>query len=85
MKTKTLSGLLSLAGPAALLALLAAGALAGRVLELPVPSLAVGTLLALLGLRIWVMLDAVRAPAEESAPRRQPADAAEPALRAAHG
>jgi hypothetical protein len=80
---KAPSNPLSIAGPAILLTLFAAGGLVGRALALPLPAAVVGLALVLLGLRIGVMVAALeppRAPARPAGPR---ADAREPALRAA--
>jgi hypothetical protein len=73
----------SIAGPAILLTLFAAGGLVGRALALPLPAAVVGLGLVLLGLRVGVMFAALeepqRAPPRPVGPRT---DAGEP-LRAA--
>lgn len=81
MKTGTKS--LSVIGPAVLLALFAAGSLAGRALASPLPASVVGLALVLLGLRIGVMAAALDEPSP--APTGLRADARQPALRAANG
>ena len=85
---KTHSKPLSLIGPAILLALFAAGGLAGRALALPVPPVLVGLGLVALGLRIGVIVAAV--VEEPTAPTRPMGSgsgpgAREPALRAVNG
>lgn len=79
MKTRSMS----LLGPALLLALFAAGGLAGIVFTLPVPATLVGLALVALGLRIGVMFSAAAEPAEPGRPVGPGADAHEPALRPA--
>lgn len=77
---------LSVVGPAVLLALFAAGGLAGRALALPLPAPAAGLALVLLGLRVGVMVAALSEPPEAPArPIGPGADAHRPALRAANG
>jgi putative effector of murein hydrolase LrgA (UPF0299 family) len=80
---KSPSTYVSIAGPAVLLALFAAGGLLGRALALPLPATIVGLALVLLGLRVGVTVASVREP---RAPARPLAPAAEaPTLRAANG
>jgi hypothetical protein len=84
MKTQAKS--LSVVGPAVLLALFAAGGLAGRALALPVPASLVGLALALLGLRIGVMVAAIHGPPEVPVrPIGPRAHTRQPALHAANG
>ncbi len=72
--------------PAVLLALFAAGGLAGRALSLPLPAPVVGLAFVLLGLRVGVMFAALSEPPEASARTIGPATGGrEPALRAANG
>jgi hypothetical protein len=82
---KSPSKSLSVAGPAILLALFAAGGLVGRALSLPLPDALVGLALVLLGLRVGVTIAALQeAPPEAPArPAGPAADAHQPALRAA--
>jgi putative effector of murein hydrolase LrgA (UPF0299 family) len=72
-----------LLGPAVLLAILfAAGSVAARVLDWPLPPFAVGLGLVLLALRIGAIVAAVR---EAPGPARARAAAHEPALNPARG
>jgi putative effector of murein hydrolase LrgA (UPF0299 family) len=73
---------LSLIGPAVLLALFAAGSVAGLVFALPVPAPVVGLAFVALGLRIGVMAAALEEPAGSSIER---ADVPAPFLRASNG
>jgi len=61
---------------AGVVALLTAGAAASRALDVSQPGLALGVLLAALGLRLWVMADAVRDPT--AAPGALPASGRRP-------
>jgi hypothetical protein len=86
MKAPTKS--LSVAFPAVLVTLFAAGGLVGRALDLPLPAAAVGLALVLLGLRIGVTVAAVvEEPAATPARPvgRGTAVRNEPSLRAANG
>lgn len=83
---KTGSKPLSLIGPVALLAVFAAGGLAGPAFASPLPPSALGLLLVLLALRVGVMAAAVRGPLGAPARPSEPeAGASRPALRAANG
>ncbi len=83
---KTPSKRLSVLGPAVLLALFAAGTLAGRALALPLPAYVVGMAVAVLGLRVGVMATAIWEPPQPTARSVAPAaDTRGPRLRAAHG
>jgi hypothetical protein len=78
---------LSLLAPAVLLALFAAGGLAGRALALPLPASLVGLALVLLGLRVGVVIAAAHedAPATPARPVGPAAGVGERALRVANG
>lgn len=83
---KTPSRSLSVVGPAVVLALFAAGGLAGRALALPLPASVVGLALVLLGLRVGVMAAALHDPSAAPArPIGPGANARGHALHAANG
>jgi len=65
---------------------LLAGAAAAGAFGTSLPGVALGTLLAALGLRLWVMAEAVRDPAAPAAPGGLPARGPRPErLHPAHG